>query len=389
MNPRRRFLTTGAGVLIVSPSIAFGSQANSTPELGLIGCGNRGVWIAGHFLEQTGAKVTAIADAFEPPLATFREKFGVDAKRSFAGLDAYRELVRTNVDAVVIESPPYFHPDHAMAAVQAGKHVFCAKPVATDVPGTQLFLRASEEAARRKLNFLVDFQTRVRPVFQEAAARVHNGGIGDPVFGHVYYHAGRNRAADTSGLDASQAEVKGWLHTRRLSGDIIVEQNVHVIDVACWYLNGHPLQATGICGQGARHTGDVSDHFQVTYLFDRGVKVDFSSVQFAKGYSDLCIRLYGSSGTCDSHYNGMVRITGDQPWNGSEKDNTFNGGAIQNIKDFIGAVRAGSPPMNNAAASAQSNFTAILGRMAAARQRPVTWPEMMASNTPYDGRNQM
>ncbi|MBN8730786.1 MAG: Gfo/Idh/MocA family oxidoreductase [Acidobacteria bacterium] len=389
MSNRRAFLETGAGLLILRPETAFGSQANSTPELGLIGCGNRGVWITGHFLEQTGAKVTAIADAFEPPLAAFREKFGVSEKRSFVGLDGFREMVKQNVDAVVIESPPYFHPDHAMAAVEAGKHVYCAKPVASDVPGTKRFVQASELAAKKKLNFLVDFQTRNRDVFKEAVSRVHNGGIGDPVFGHIYYHAGRNRAPETTGLDAKMAEVKGWLHSKKLSGDIIVEQNVHVLDVGCWYLKGHPLKAIGTCGQMVRKVGDVSDVYQVTYWFDRGVKVDFSSVQFTKGYSDLCMRLYGSAGTCDAHYNGFVRITGEQPWNGSEKDNTFTGGAIQNIKDFIQAVKAGNPVLNNGAESAQSNYTGILGRMAAARERVVTWDEMMASATPYDGRNDM
>jgi predicted dehydrogenase len=332
--------------------------------------------------------VTAIADAFAEPLAAFREKFGVSKKRSFAGLDAYRELVLEKVDAVVIESPPYFHPEHAMAAVEAGRHVYCAKPVATDVPGSKLFLQASELAAKRKLNFLVDFQTRNRPVFQEAVARVHNGGIGDPAFGHIYYHAGRNRAAETARLDAKMAEVKGWLHSKRLSGDIIVEQNVHVLDVACWYLKGHPLKAIGTCGQMVRKVGDVSDLFQVTYFFGGGVRVDFSSVQFAKGYSDLCMRLYGTGGTCDAHYNGFVRITGDHPWNGSEKDNTFTGGAIQNMKDFVEAMRAGTV-LNNGAESVQSTYTGILGRMAASRERMVTWDEMVASNKAYDGTNGM
>jgi len=386
MEDRRRFLGTGAGLLLLRPELAFGSQTNSTPEFGVIGCGSRGTWITQHFVEYTGARITAAADAFEDPLTAFGDKYSVNRQQRFAGLDAYKSLVKAKIDGVIIESPPYFHPEHAMAAVEAGKHVFCAKPVATDVPGSKLFLQASELAAKKKLNFLVDFQTRNRPVFQEAVARVHRGEIGAPVLGHIYYHGGRNRAPDTSGLDPEMAEVRGWLHSRRLSGDIIVEQNIHVIDVANWYLKGHPLKAIGTCGQKARMVGDVSDHFIVTYFYSDGVKVDFSSVQFAKGYSDLCMRLYGANGVCDAHYNGLVRITGDQPWQGTEKDDTFRGGAVQNVKDFVAAVRGGSL-LNNGDEAVRSNLTSVLGRIAASRGRFVTWDEMMRITDRYTGSN--
>jgi predicted dehydrogenase len=386
MNDRRRFVGTGAGVLILRPEIVFGSQANSTPELGLIGSGSRGTWITGHFVEHTGARVTAVADAFPEQIAAFRQKFPVSEKRSFAGLDGYRALVREKVDAIVIESPPYFHPEQALAAVEAGKAVYCAKPVATDVPGSKLFLKASELAAQKKLSFLVDFQTRSSPVFQEAVRRIHSGGIGAPVLGHIYYHGGQNRAPDTLGLDPQMAEVKGWLHSKRLSGDIIVEQNIHVLDVANWYLKGHPIKAVGTCGQMARKVGDVSDHFIVTYFYDGGIKVDFSSVQFSRGYSDLCMRLYGSSGVCDAHYNGLVRITGDQPWQGSEKDDTFTGGAIQNVREFVRALREGRV-LNNGAESVQSNLTGVLGRIAASKETFVSWDEMMKITQRYDGKN--
>jgi len=382
--PRRRFLQGAAGsVLILRPETVFGSQANSAIEFGLIGCGGRGHYISDFFIEHTGSRVVALADAFESQLAKAREKYKVGAARAWAGLDAYSSLVESKIDAVVIETPTYFHPEQVEAAVNAGKHVFVAKPMAVDVPGCKRFLAAAEKA-RGRLSFLVDFQTRSQPVFQEAAARIHRGDIGAPVFGHIYYHARRLPVPDTTGMTPEQATLRNWFHDRRLSGDIIVEQNIHVIDVANWYLQSHTLRAFGSGGQKARLVGNTWDHYIVTYWYPNGVKVDFSSVQFAEGYGDLCMRVYGSEGTMDSHYNGFVRMTGKQSWNGAEKDPTFNQGAITNVKNFVASIRAGKP-LNNAAESIESNLTAILGRNAAYREAVVTWEEMFNDNRPWDG----
>jgi predicted dehydrogenase len=170
-----------------------------------------------------------------------------------------------------------------------------------------------------------------------------------------------------------------------LSGDIIVEQNIHVLDVANWYLQAHPLKAWGTGGRKARLDGDVWDHFIVAYQYPDDAKVDFSSTQFLKGYGDLCMRLYGSKGTVDSHYRGSIKITGENPWPGVEKDDTFREGAVNNIKNFADGIRA-SKPLNNAAVAAESTMTAILGRMAAYGERVVTWDEMMRSNETLDAR---
>ena len=341
---RRELVQTG--LLILSSKTAFGSQANSTIELGLIGCGSRGNYVSDLFIEHTGARVAALADAFAAPLEKAQAKYKVDAARAFQGLDAYQKLAASAVDAVVIQSPPYFHPDHAAAAVAGKKHVYLAKPVATDVPGCKSILESGKKAFGQ-VSYLVDFQTRAQPAFQEAAARIHRGEIGFPVLGHIYYHAGRTPYHDTSALNPADAELRNWLHTRRLSGDIIVEQNIHVIDVANWYLQGHPERAFGTCGQMARKLGDVSDHYLVTYWYSNGVKVDFSSAQFLKGYGDLCMRVYGSEGTLDTHYNGLIRMEGRTKWLGAEKDPTFKEGAINNMKAFIASIRAGKF-LNNA-----------------------------------------
>jgi predicted dehydrogenase len=386
---RRGFLRDGAaataGLLILKPETVFGSRANSAVEVGLVGCGSRGNWVTDFFIEFTGSRVVALADAFPTPLAEAGAKYKVESARSYVGLNAYQELANSKLDAVMIETPPYFHPEHAEAAVQAGKHVFMAKPVAVDVIGCKS-VAASARKAKGKVSFLVDFQTRAQPVFQEAAARVHRGEIGAPVFGHVYYHAGHTPVHDVSGLSPEQATLRNWLHDRRLSGDIIVEQNVHVLDAGNWYLQSHPLKAAGLCGRKAPIAGNVSDSFVVTYHYPNDATVDFSSVQFAQGYSDLCIRVYGKDGTLDSHYGGMVRITGKNAWNGAEKDPTFRDGAITNIKNFIESVRTGKL-LNNGETAVESTLTAVLGRMAAHSGREVSWDEMMRVNERFDGRN--
>src|SRR5574340_580898 len=338
---RREFLGAATGgFLIVKPETAFGSQANSAIELGIIGAGGRGNWIAGHFKEHTGAHIAAFADPFRDRLEAAQQKF--PGARAHQGLNGFRELLATNVDAVAIESPPYFHPEQAAAAVAAGKHVYLAKPMAVDVAGCRSILESGAKA-KGKRSFLVDFQTRVRPVFQEAAQRVHGGEIGKPVMGHVYYHTGRLRPQDKPGMSPAEARLRNWVFDKVLSGDVMVEQHIHVLDVANWYLKGHPLRACGTGGRMARtDVGDAWDHFIVTFWYPGDVKVDFSSNQFVKGFHDMCIRVYGTTGTVDSHYNGSVRIAGDTKWDGTQKDDTFTGGAVINIKNFVESIRTGN-----------------------------------------------
>jgi myo-inositol 2-dehydrogenase/D-chiro-inositol 1-dehydrogenase len=384
---RRKFLESsfaGAGLLLLKPETVFGAQANSAVELGIIGCGNRGNWIGPFFPEYTGARIVALADVVQANLDRTRGTLKVDPARVYYGPDAYRELANSQLDAVVIETPPYFHPEHAMAAVDAGKHVYVAKPVAVDVPGCRTILRAGEKA-KGKVSFLVDFQTRAQPVFQEAAARVHRGDIGKVALAQVFYYAGRpSRDKSKPGMDPEQARVMNFYFDRVMGGDIIVEQNIHVIDVANWFLNSHPIKASGTGGRtdwtGTEYnTGNAWDHFVVTYWYPNDVQVSFSSNQLTRAFSDLCVRCFGIQGAVDSHYNGLVRITGQNAWMGSEKDDTFRQGAINNVKAFIESVRTGKL-LNNAETAVESNLTAILGRTAAYKGAAVTWDEMMQAN---------
>ena len=385
MNQRRNFLQAAAGgVLLLKPQTVFGSQANSAVEVGLVGCGGRGNWIGKFFPEFAGARVVALADVIQDHLDKTRDAFKVDTSRSYYGPHAYQELAHSKLDAVVIETPPYFHPQHAQEAVDAGKHVYCAKPVAVDVPGCRTIADSAKKAAAHDLTFLVDFQSRAQPVFQELVSRIRRGDIGKPVLAQVFYYAGRpSKNKGAAGMDPGQQQVMNFYMDKVIGGDIIVEQNIHVIDMANWYIGAHPIQANGTGGRtnwaGTDFdTGDAYDHFMVHFWYPGDVQATFSSHQLNGSFSDLCVRLTGIHGTADTHYGGLIRITGENAWMGAEKDDTFRSGAIANVKAFIESIRTGRH-LNNADQAVESNLTAILGRTAAYQQRLVTWDEMMKS----------
>jgi len=367
----------------VRPETAFGSQANSTVEVGVIGCGGRGNWIAPFFPEFAGARLVALADVVKTHLDATAAKLKVDGSRAYYGPDAYKQLVNSKLDAVVVETPTYFHPEMVAAGLDAGKHVYCAKPVAVDVPGAVhpgLGQEGGSEAAvvPRRL-------PEPRPALFKVVQRIHRGDIGAPVMAQVFYYAGRPaKDKGKPGMDPGQRRVANFYMDKVMGGDIIVEQNIHVIDMANWYLKGHPLKATGTGGRtdwtGTGYEGsDAWDHFLVQYDYPNNVHADFSSHQLTRHFSDLCVRVFGLDGAADTHYGGLVRITGEKAWLGAEKDDTFRQGAINNVKTFIAAIRD-NKPVNNAEVSVESNLTAILGRMAAYNHTTVTWDQMLASN---------
>ncbi len=177
-----------------------------------------------------------------------------------------------------------------------------------------------------------------------------------------------------------EARLRNWVFDKILSGDIIVEQNIHVLDVSNWYLQSHPIKACGTGGRKARtDVGDCWDYFIVIFWYANDVKIDFSSSQFLEGFHDMCMRVYGTHGTVDSHYGGRVTIAGLSPWQGGDTPDIYTQGTVANVKDFVKSIETGEY-LNNAEESVRSNLTSILGRMAAYTEKPVTWDEMMAAN---------
>lgn len=388
---RRNFLktaTAATGVIILRSDLVRGTQANSRLELGVIGSGSRGEFIGELFEQNTNTKVVALHDYFSDRVKKLGDDLKVEPSRRYTGIDGYRELVASKLDAVAIESPPYFHPAQAVAAMQAGKHVYLAKPIAVDVPGCLAIVEAAEKV-RGKQSVLVDFQTRNDPVFREAARRVNEGAIGTPVAGHVYYHARANKPR-TKREGTPTARLRNWLFDKPLSGDIIVEQNIHALDVANWLIGSHPVKAQGTGGRSpAAQFGDYWDQFMVTFWYPNGATVDFSGLQFVKGYDDICARIYGTSGTVDTHYSGDVTITGEQAWAGANTKGLFTSGAINNIKDFHGSVMSGKHLYDTVQPSAETTMTGILGRAAAYAGELVTWDEVLKKKTKLEAGLQL
>jgi len=384
---RREFLTTAAAIgapLLVSPRAAFGSQANSRVSLGVIGCGGRGTWIADLFQKHGGYQVVAAADYFQDKVDDLGGKLQVAAERRYTGLEGYRRLLESDVDAVAIESPPCFHAPQAQAAVESGKHVYLAKPVAVDVPGCRTVEESGRKATARQRCFLVDFQTRTDPFYREAVKRAQYGDVGRIVCGEATYVCGPTWGEQAKWLEEKPGDpemrLRAWGLDRALSGDIITEQNIHALDVATWVLDAAPLHAVGTGGRKARTAGNCWDHFSVTFTFPGDVLVSFSSKQLGDGWDDICCRMYGTEGTFDSHYFGEVSIHGRLPYRGGKIPNLYTDGAVSNIATFHDRITAGDFTNATVAASVRSNLTTILGRTAAWRGARVSWDEMMNAN---------
>ncbi len=381
---RRQFLKTAATGAASMGLMAANSAAESEAPLriGLIGCGQRGAWIGDLFQQHTTTKVVALADYFQDRLDAAAKKLDVPADQCFSGLTGHQKLLACDLDAVAIISPPCFHPEQTVAALAAGKHVYLAKPIAVDVAGCLDIERAAAKV-KGKLSVLIDFQTRNNPSFRQAAKHVHEGMIGTPICGQAYYHTGRLGLKGKP--DGEVGRLRNWVFDQALSGDIIVEQNIHVIDVANWFMNEHPVKAHGVGGRRVRtDIGDCWDHFIVTYTYPGEGLIDFSSNQFAPGYNDLCARVYGSLGTVDSHYGGNVEIESkSKHWIGEKTGRIYLDGAVNNIVDFHRSITE-QKPVYVVDDGVSSTLTSILGRMAAYEGRTVTWDEMIAGNHRYD-----
>jgi predicted dehydrogenase len=393
--PRRSFLkqavATTAGLTIVKTKSIAGTQANSAIELGIIGIGNRGKHIGRLAHKNTNMKIVALADVFDDRLETGLNQLNVDPARCHKGFEAYKELIASKVDGVVIETPPYYHPPQSLQAAQAGKHVFMAKPVAVDVPGCNTVSKAAKKAKEKKVSFLIDWQTRVTPSFAEATKRIHQGAVGDPVCGQVNFQWTCGRRANKKITFTPEQRLRHWALDKTISGDIIVEQSCHSADVANWYLKSHPVKAYGTGGLKARTwIGNTWDHFIVTFWYPNDVIIEYGALQFLQGYKDACVRIFGSEGTVDSTYGnpadgGFVKILGQHPYDGGKHTwkEIFFGGIVTNLKNFEKSIRTGQP-LNNGQDGAISTLTCILGRMAAYKKREVTWNQMIETNEKFE-----
>ncbi|MBN1816446.1 MAG: Gfo/Idh/MocA family oxidoreductase [Sedimentisphaerales bacterium] len=389
---RRDFLAatgvTAFGFTVMSAKTARTYAANSKIKFGLIGCGGRGVWIANLFNQHGGFEVFACSDYFQERIDGCGQKFNIPQERRFPNLGGYKGLLACGVEAVAVESPPYFHPIQAAAAVTAGKHTYVAKPIAVDVPGCKTIHESGKKATEKKLAFLIDFQTRADPFYIEALKRVHEGALGDFAFGESTYHAGIPWGGHMEALkndpNNPETQLRAWGMSIELSGDIITEQNIHTLDVMNWIMREPPLYATGSGARTVRPVGACYDHFTCLYQYANDVGITFSSRQF-EGHGTqpegIRNRMFGNKGVLETEYGGQVLIRGENFYRGGKSPGIYQDGAIANIAAFHKNITEGNYANDTVQPSVQSNQITILGRTAAYQKRRVTWNELLRDTT--------
>ncbi len=408
---RREFIQTGTacGLLLLKPSTAFSYQANSAVRLGLLGCGNRGTTVATSFSKSTTAQVVALADIFPDKLALGRDHFNklnaslnrrpIDEKLLFHGPQAFEQLAASQaIDLIQISTPPFFHVHHLETAVASGKHVYCEKPVGVDV--TQA-MQALEIAKRVKPTQSVDvgFQCRSAPPIAAVAGKIKANALGKIGSVAGYYNAPASEEKVRPGAGPDEYRLRNWLWYRALSGDILVEQNIHIIDLCNWMLGAHPLKATATGGRNIlTHAGDCWDNYQVDFTYPGDVHFAFASTQFGDPGFNAGLSLYGASGSATVPYSGPVAVTGAQPWTWSDSPSpttaakfAANGAFADNLafadrdkeRTFIDSITTGQCH-NQIAAGVETALSCMLGRMAGYQKREVTWDELLADKETYE-----
>jgi myo-inositol 2-dehydrogenase / D-chiro-inositol 1-dehydrogenase len=412
---RREFIQAGSaatsGLLLLKPSTAFGYQANSAVRLGLLGCGSRGTAVSTSFSQNTTAQVVALADLFPDQLAAGRSHFDqvnaalgrqpINGNLLFHGPRAFEQLAASrDIDLIQISTPPFFHVQHLEAAVASGKHVYCEKPIGIDVAQAR---QALEIAKRVKATQSVEvgFQCRSAPPIAAVAQRIQAGALGKIASVAANYNAPASKEKFREGASADELRLRTWLWDRALSGDILVEQNIHIIDLCNWILGAHPLKATATGGRNIlTHAGDCWDNYQVDFVYPENVHLSFSSTQFGDyGGFDAGLRFFGAAGSATVPYSGPVQILGAQAW--SWKDSTVtpaassgtfaaNGNFSDNLafadrdkeRSFIESITSGACH-NQIAAGVETSLSCMLGRMAGYERREVTWEDLLLHGETY------
>ena len=382
---RRAFLeasAAGTAALAFAPWVH--ARGSDTLRLGLIGCGGRGTGAAANCVESSpGIEVVAMGDLFADRLRSSREQLAVlgEALRvsdetCFTGFDAYRGVLACEVDIVILATPPHFRPEHLRAAIEAGKHVFLEKPVAVDPVGVRTVIEASERARETGLAIVAGTQRRHQASYLETIERIQGGAIGELLGGSCYWNQGglwmHPRRPEWS--DA-EWQIRNWLYFTWLSGDHIVEQHVHNLDVMNWVFGGHPLRATGMGGREVRTDpayGNVFDHFAVEYEYPGGRLVHSYCRQIDGCATQVGERVIGSRGSADP----AGTILGARLWRfEGQEPNPY----VQEHADWIASIRAGRP-LNEGRQVAESTQTAILGRLSAYTGKSLEWEEASAAD---------
>ena len=402
---RRSFLKGSGAALAAASFVSVARTAHAAGsdqlKLALVGCGNRGAGAAANAMQvEPNVKLWAMADAFADRLnqshnllssggaprtdqvsSKVAQRVDVAPERRFVGLDAYRHAIDA-ADVVILTGPPGFRPEHFEYAVQAGKHVFMEKPVATDPPGVRRVLAAAEVAKQKGLKVGVGLQRHHEEKYLETIHRLRDGAIGDVRTLRCYWNGGTIKIPTSrEGLTELEYQVRNWYFYAWLSGDHIVEQHVHNLDVCNWIMAGHPVSAQGMGGRQMRtgkEFGDIFDHHAVEYTYADGTKM-FGVCRQMPGCEPLVGEFaVGSKGEADVSAGQVRNADGEwrfpRPRGGAKGPNPY-----QVEHDHLFAAILSDTPFNEVETGATATMTAILGRMATYTGRKVTWDEGFAS----------
>ncbi len=366
--------TAAAGLLIVSSRIAFGSQANSAVNMGFIGTGGRGRYVGTIFAKDPRTHLAAICDVFPDRIDLAKTQIpGADQARVFK---QHEELLASaGIDAVLIATPVFLHPEHFEHAVNGKKHIYCEKPAGASVAGVKRLIRAAERADKaRQIQF--GFQQRFSPEYLTAEKIITSGQLGELLLMKSAWMVGGAPLKPFRPPYPPEVEkLRSWYGWKETSGDFIVEQDCHGVDILNWYAKAHPLKARGAGGRKKRTYGDNMDWLNVTYEYPNGLAGYLVATQLIQGWGEVNEQFFGSEGTIEvarQHYRWNRRGT-DPVLVKSRREIT-----IDAVEHFLECIVAGKPE-NHALEAAESTLTSLLGRMAIEQKREVAWDEMMSS----------
>jgi predicted dehydrogenase len=396
---RRDFLkATGvvAGTAAFAASVpGVHAAGNEEIKVGLIGCGGRGNGAAENCLHADKAvKLHAVGDVFpdksDRAAKQFKGKFKdrVDlGDRVFSGLDAYQKVIGSGVDLIILATPPGFRPIHLEAAVAAGKHVFCEKPVAVDAAGIRKCLEVVEASKSKPISIVAGTQRRHQKAYNEVYKRIANGEIGDIVAGRCAWdNNGIWFNKRQPGMSDVVYQLRNWYHFMWLCGDHIVEQHIHNLDVINWFTGQHPVKAVGMGGRmggtdarpngPANEVGNIWDHFAVEFEFPNGVRVA-SYCRHYPGVNDVSEMVVGTKGTIRTADKGFYLLNGKEIYS-VDQDRADTNPYVQEHIDLIASIRSGSK-VNELEQVTHSTLTAIFGREAAYTGKHLSWNDMLKS----------
>jgi predicted dehydrogenase len=361
-------------------SAAQAAQPSRKLKLGVVGNGGRGCWIAQLFKKHGGYDMHAVADYFPEVADQCGDSLGVDKARRFSTLSGYRKLMESGVEAVALETPPCFFPDHARAAVEAGLHVYMAKPVAVDVPGCLAIEAAAKEATRKGLVFLVDYQMPTDPVNIDVRKRLRAEGFGK--IAQVATVGVCGGFGDPPRTATIESRLRGlvWVNDVAIGCDYIGNYDIHAIDAAIWVLGQPPVAAMGssrICRPDPH--GDSRDVCSVVFQYADGVVHNHFGQGLANQFpGELSCRIHGQKGNALINYWGKATLRSFDDTCEGAVENLYDAGAVRNIAAFYQNVIEGRCQNETARRAVDGALTCILGREAAARGTRLTMTELLA-----------